>query len=425
MDTGVLVGVFFAVLVVIAIYFFRRRRLPPVLVSTHSTAATDPKRAAETDSEELEAVEVFMSTTGSSPVISVSALPTLNCLGKARRIEPDRSTLDRLSPLLQAVPSVLTAVKAGQGQYMQVIVNGPLAAAADGKSLLPFVREANGRISALARLKNPQALSNLINAGAIFQIASVVVAQKHLADISRQLDDIKLGVARIQAFQQDQRKSGITGALKYFDQVAHAVLRGELSASVRQKLEDYEAQLLAVQDHLITELRRETADTGSLKDPDSFGTEGLRAVIAAHQTRLSDLHEQCLLCLRARAAGWQLLSAFPGELHLKEARQQAIQTSMDAFLANQDGLLDLADMEMAEKIDSMKSQFNRQATIDARKATLKEWSSGHLSAIRNRVTAVGQQLTQGTAMLREQKQPLILAMKVEAGVVVEAYHLER
>lgn len=253
----------------------------------------------------------------------------------------------------------------------------------------------------------------------------MVVAQKHLADISKQLDEIKLGVVRIQAFQQDQRKSGITGALKYFDQVAHAVLCGELSASVRQKLEDYEAQLLAVQDHLIAELRRETAYTGSLKDPDSFGTEGLRAVIAAHQTRLSDLHEQCLLCLRARAAGWQLLSAFPGELHLKEARQQAIQTSMDAFLASRDGLLDLADMEMAEKIVSMKSRFNKQATIDARKATLKEWSSGHLPAIRNRVTAVGQQLTQGTAMLREQNQPLILAMKVEAGVVVEAYHLAR
>ena len=88
-------------------------------------------------------------------------------------------------------------------------------------------------------------------------------------------------------------------------------------------------------------------------------------------------------------------------------------------------IVHVADMEMAEKIVSMKSRFNKQATIDARKATLKEWSSGHLPAIRNRVTAVGQQLTQGTAMLREQNQPLILAMKVEAGVVVEAYHLAR
>lgn len=372
--------------------------------------------------EENDAIELHFGPSANQHILSVSRLPVLTISNSARRLKPDLSTVSRLGPLLQAVPSILAASELATGDYMQVIINGPLAAAKDGNGMLPWTRNAKGNIEKVARLKDPQTLSNLVNAAALLQIASVVVAQKHLADISKKLDAIKQGVDRIVAFQRDERKSIITGILKYYEQVAHAVLQGELPDSVRQKFEDYEGQLLAVQDHLTAELRREVENVDYLKDSDLFGSKGLQEVIKKHQLLIDDLHEQWILCLRARAAGWQLLSAFPGELHLKQARQRDIQSSMDILTAREGLLADVGE-RMDRKIATLKALWNKQSTLDQRKSDLREWTRSTIPAVRYKAGLVGQELLQGEAMLLEQQQPVILAFKVKAGEMVEAYQL--
>ena len=179
---------------------------------------------------------------------------------------------------------------------------------------------------------------------------------------------------------------------------------------------------MAIQDHLTAELRHETMNTETLKDPNTFGTKGLRAVIDDHQKRLDSLHEQWILCLRARAAGWQLLSAYPGEQNLKTARQRAVLASMNT-LVDDNGLLAIADQQMHQKIDTLKSMFQWQSTIDTSKAGLKAWSKNRLPVVRDDIAKVSQQLVQGQAMLLEQQLPVVLALKFEAGEVVEAYQL--
>ena len=70
---------------------------------------------------------------------------------------------------------------------MEVVVDGTLARAADGSGLLPFVRGPNGRIVEQARLFDAANLQRMVSAAALWQVASVIVAQKHLADISGRL----------------------------------------------------------------------------------------------------------------------------------------------------------------------------------------------------------------------------------------------
>lgn len=98
--------------------------------------------------------------------------------------------IGRLTALIQAVPSLLVASEAHGKRLMEVVINGDLVRAADGNGSRPYAIT-NGRISELARLFEVEKLSDMINAAAVWQIASVVVAQKHLADISQKLDELK------------------------------------------------------------------------------------------------------------------------------------------------------------------------------------------------------------------------------------------
>ncbi len=97
--------------------------------------------------------------------------------------------------------------------------------AGDGNGLRAFTVIADG-IKEHARVFEVENLQNMINAAAIWQIASVVVAQKHLTDINKKLDEIKDGVLGISRFLDNQRKSRIRSTYDYLGQVSQAIQGG-------------------------------------------------------------------------------------------------------------------------------------------------------------------------------------------------------
>lgn len=117
--------------------------------------------------------------------------------------------LSRMSASLQAVPSLQ---QAHQGRHlMEVVINNPLANAANGSHFLPFARGADGRMLEQAKLFKPGGLNSLVNASAVRQVASVVVAQKHLADISEKLDQIKHEIVDLKDMARDRLDGDIEG----------------------------------------------------------------------------------------------------------------------------------------------------------------------------------------------------------------------
>lgn len=415
-----------AVLAVVAIALLRRsRRAPAAQVAPAAVAAAPAPVAvaaeAVAEEEKDDAVAVLIGPSAEEPVVSITPLPGKKLPKDARPIEAASVTIDRLAPVLQAVPSLLTSREVARGGYMKVIIDGPLVKAADGNGYRAFTMGSKG-VRKHANLLDPQRLSKMVNAAAILNIASLVVAQKHLVDIGKKLDEIKQGVERIESFLRDERKSGVLGALDYLRQVAHALFQGELSPAVRQKLEDYEGQLLATERHLKAEITRETQSIADIKDPDTFRTSGLVANIRAKQTLLDELHEQWTLCLRARVAGWQLLSAFPGEQHIKQARLQSLHESVESLVVS-GGPMEEAARLMREKIETVKSRLEREATLEEKRAGLRGWIGQELAAAGEAMRRQGMALAAGQSMLLEQQKPTVLALKLDAGRIVEAHQL--
>ena len=118
---------------------------------------------------------------------------------------------------------------------------------------LPLGQAASTNMARLFEIGN---LQNVINAAAIWQVASVLVAQKHLADISSKLDEINDNIIALSQFLEDQRESRIRSAYDYLGQAYRALGSGELSGAVRNELENCERDLLEIQHHIEKEYRQ-------------------------------------------------------------------------------------------------------------------------------------------------------------------------
>ncbi|MGY0833738.1 hypothetical protein [Azospirillum argentinense] len=364
------------------------------------------------------AARLVIGAADDKPVLSLTRIPEPPACAWQPVAGSDNG-VSRLNPLLQTVPNLATAYDVATTKYMEVVVNGPLARAADGNGFRAIVHGANNKIAENAKLFEPERLSNLVNAAALFQIASVVVAQKHLADISRKLSDIRAAVDRIQRFQSNERRSVLTGALHYLEQIAPSVLAGEWSDGIRTQIEHHEAHLLQVQDHLLEDIRHESQEIANVKGGDVFGSKGMQEAIKAHQDLLDDLYRQLLLCIRARACGWQLLVAFPGEERLKENRRRSIQEAIVA-LADGGDLLKETDRIVREKVKGLSSLWNRTATLNERKLSLLSWNQSLMTEVTSCREQIGLDIRAAEAVMSERLQPVTMLLKIEGERIVAA-----
>jgi hypothetical protein len=205
----------------ITLWAFRHRlrtsKREPLTVRTNPPSPLAPvgSLAHSSGRPEIQPVVLYFGKSDTESSVSISPLKAADLSGKRHAIDFSRTKLSE-NPLLQLVPAVLTAAEFGGDNYMRVLVNGPLALSLDARSFLPFVRGADGKVSELARLRDTGRLCEIVNTAMVWQFASVIVAQKHLADISKKMDEIKQGIEEIRAFLEAERASKIRGALRYW-----------------------------------------------------------------------------------------------------------------------------------------------------------------------------------------------------------------
>lgn len=378
----------------------------------------------ENDQKSDTRVEICLGSSIENPALIVSPLSADFCYADGAReyrsINLTDSKIDRLAPLLQALPSVFTAAEFFRGSYMEVIINGPLAVAGDNL-FHAFARGGGGKIAEQAKLAKGL-LSTLVAPAAILQIASCVLAQKHLADISKKLNDIKIAVQRVEAFQKAERKFTISAALDYFIQVAPSILQGEFQYK-RNEMENWEGKLLGIQFHLENDLKREINNIEKLESGNIFFSKIQEA--EKHTILLDDLMEQWLLCLRARAFGWQLLSMFPEEQFLKESRLKSILSSLNSM--NDRVLKDKILFKLAEKMKKkIKEQgeglFENKSDFNNKMSALNKWVKS-IPQFNENIDALKLRLSNVEIMLAEQQRPLTLLVKLEAGKITEAFEM--
>lgn len=350
------------------------------------------------------------------PVFSATVLTTLDTSQSLQTLDLGAAGVDRLAPLLQLIPSATVAGEVAANRYLKVVVNGSLAAAADGNGSRGFVRGARAQITEHGRFFEDDRLKNLVNGAALFQIASLVVAQKHLADISRKLSEIQEGVARIEAFQRNERKAGIDGTLKYLQQVAPVVLAGGASQPIRHELEARESGLSLIQDHILTDLKAAIAEIETLKDTGTFGSSDLTKALKRRQSEFEELAQQWNHCLAARFIACRLVCCYQDEHMLVERRQQVL-NQLTQVLPGSDGLLRQFSAAVLKRSANLKALTDTQVEIQANQERLRLWDMDRLPAIESRGSEI---LGQLDSMLQESGRPVALVLEMRGGKVVRA-----
>lgn len=349
------------------------------------------------------------------PVLSLARLPAAPSGVVWSSADVGGSGISRLSPLLAAVPSIANAAEVASGQYYRVVCNGPLAVAQKGGGFRAF-SVGSGGIQSHANLFTPDKLATMVNVTALMNVASLALAQKHLADIEKRLKQIETSIKEIRKFQVDERHATITGSLRYFQQIAPSVLEGERPDRVLIQLESLEVKLLQTQDHIAKDIRSALVTVEGLRSDEWFGSAEDKSAIEFHQNKVKLLFQEMILCLRARGAGWQLLSAFPGDARGKLRRRNEIQKTLDEFKPMAPLVVE-ADKIFREKIQHLSSFWNKSETINERKLTLLRKTEAFLVSIMEDRTAVLTDLKSVDEMLARADQPIHLLAKVKNGQI--------
>lgn len=348
--------------------------------SRHANGALTklPAGTATAETKGLTVAEWVLGPSSEHAVILASPLQLGDWQRGDRRLaEDDKGDISRLAPLLQTMPGLAAAAQQQGTEYVRVVVNGSLAQAADGNGLRGFVRAADGKFVEHARFYEDARLQNLVNSAAVFQIVSAVVAQKHLADISERLDSIDKEIKKTNAFLEDSRHAVIVGAMNYLKQVAGPVLGGHRSPHVRQKFEDFEAELNSVQAHLTTDIQKLAVEAATLKDPSTIGTAGLSRSLGDLQLKLENLISQWTLCHRTRFAACQLVSAVDGEDSLVKSRLDTLSSLAQDFFGP-GGTVAAASGSVNARFANMTSKFESAAETFARQIRLDRWHQVNL-----------------------------------------------
>lgn len=332
---------------------------------------------------------------------SLSAIPEEKALDWSFMV-PDGRTRSEFAPLLAGLQPFFSAEQmlAGRNIYSAKValswsdkVGGYAGVAKDHKGMVDLQQ-----ITAIG-----------ISGPAVFLTAAAAIAQQQqMQRIEEALDEIKTMLADISRFQQDERRSALTGSIRYFRQVARAVLSGELAPEVLHTIENHEAELNKIYEHLVKDLRIATEALRAVKK-DTFGSSKYVKALQDAQAVVTSCYDDILLCLRARACGFQLMSAYPGREAGKQARYEAIADDFRPFLPSGEATMAI-DRTLREKLQAV-SSYESKATLLARENALFD----------NLIVgdrAISAAMTPALSLAAHTDDPLLLDFQVEEGEIV-------
>jgi hypothetical protein len=293
--------------------------------------------------------------------LSEAALPDV--IRGATKLDP-KGFGGVLEPIMQVAPSMATATMANGRRLMEVVVNGPLVGAADGNGMRAISMGPNG-IAEHARLYNPSALQGIANATAVWQLASVIVAQKHLADISETLRRVESKVEGVQSFMEEQRLAVVRSVVSYLQDAKEAIENGEFLERTRDKLETFDIELVRVTQSLTDQINREFAID---LDRDGVGCKGEYNSARNKYQQLKRHSEELALCVEVRLANWYLCSLYPDRSKMLDPRLGQI-----GFVTEQlEKMKEELDGRLRKDCEYIDAAFTSESTIANRRQEVRE-----------------------------------------------------
>ena len=179
--------------------------------------------------------------------------------------EFNESNISSFNQLFSNIPSLATKFETVKNQIVSINIDPrKLTLAKDGNGLRGMVHGVNkdGKfgVTENVRIFEANTLKQVINSGVIFNLASTVVAQKHLADINEKLKEIQKGINEIRHFQEDERRSKIDTTIKLLKSVSEHMTVYEQETPIfnenKGRLQKGLDDNLAIKSHLEKDLHR-------------------------------------------------------------------------------------------------------------------------------------------------------------------------
>ena len=281
---------------------------------------------------------------------------------------------------------------------------------------------ANSKFKEHALLTKPGAADGLMVATAAWQIASIVVAQKHLADISQRLGDIETGLERVEGKMDATRRGKLKGAIDYLKEISESILEGDFAPHFRIKLEDHAHQMMEAKHQVMDILKSRIAALLSIQDPDTINADGYANLIRGEMIAISMLFREALLCSRARFQAWSLLTVMPGNETLKPKRYENIRDDLSRLM---DPNLVMGDF--SKSIHTMITRIHARVWTAEALSKLRMEVSNEFEKLRNDLWSDFESerilVEQGAELLRDTEQPTRILVQTKGDEVVSLKHL--
>lgn len=324
-------------------------------------------------------------------------------------------SLSRLmEPLMQAAPASVASIAVNNERLMEVVINGKLIAAKDGNGFRAMAKDTSGKFSEHARLYPAKNLKNIVNLTAIWSLASVVVAQKHIADISATLKRVESKVDAVQSFLEEGRLSKIKSHINYMKVAKAELEKGKFENRTRNMLEQIDLKLDGIRISLIAQIQRECkTDLAADSIRYSGEYESAKTKYRKITCLIHDLH----LCQQTRLSNWVLCSTYPEDGTLLSSRLEQIKETMRESKA----LADVIRNTTTEDCDKITSSFTLDSTIKTRRDDVRKISHEIVSTINELRENSSDSIRLIETIQTEKNNPQRLIVSVENGELKSIY----
>lgn len=421
-----------ALIVVILLFKGKKKSIEPAIDTKHSLNDVATPVANTSVGErnfdvtpkvvEFEnANEIVIGTTENRPYASLTVMPKgFRPEKSAKDMQVTGKAWERLAPIIQMAPSVLTAARESGSTYMKVVVDGSLARAADGDGYRGFVRDATtGKIVSHGRLYDAKTLKEMITLTAGFQMLSVVVGQAHLAAINKKLAAIQDGVKDVLFILENQRESKIKAIFQHLSEYSMAVSAGEMAEAYRVNIEQTDLELKSLVVELENEIAQKTRELKSHEDKEKFGCADLHEKLIDVSSRINDLTNQLFICIKCRIMACQLICYFPNSNNISEVRFRQIRNDIER-ITDHEGVLERAKEVVVSRVNEIDSSFTRKSTIEQRRAEVMGKHEGMKAKMLQYKNEIGADLTGSDRLLQAIGKPVEMLVRIDGGKVQEA-----
>jgi hypothetical protein len=256
---------------------------------------------------------------GSNAHLTASISPLMELIPKAKEIASPAMRVVFSKEVMQGLKNgTLELTKDGAGDFLAV------ARKVDSKDFFQ-----HGRL-----LKSGVKLATL--ASASLQIATLITAQAHLAEIKASLKKIEDRLEGIDFFQKEEKRAELRGAVQLLKQYSDAIARGDLTdqeiQAILTKLEDIEQDCLAIGELGLGLLLKEKKALGKIKTQEIMSPTKTVDGGCEWADRCKELIELITMAHSCRVLGAYVKSTLQGGMGLVNHRINDATVKVEAAL---------------------------------------------------------------------------------------------